>query len=70
MALGDNDGALICKKVGLFEIRSMFVLHERRTMGQFTRSIGHEILWFTVTVITLSDERCLNEMDEVVLHCV
>lgn len=30
-------------------------------MGQFTRSIGHEILWFTVTVISLSDERCLYE---------
>lgn len=70
MALGDNDGALVCRKDGPLEIRSMFVLHERNAMGQFTRSIGHEILWFTVTVITLSDERYLYEMDEVVIHCV
>lgn len=55
---------------GRLEIRSMFVLHERCTMGQFTRSIGHEILGFTVTVISLSDDRCLYEMNEVVLHCV
>lgn len=51
MALCDNDGALICRKDSPLEIRSMFVLHEWSTMGQFTRSIGHEILWFTVTVI-------------------
>lgn len=68
MALGDNDGALVCRKDGPLEIRSMFVLHEQSTMGQFTRSIGHEILWFTVTFITLSDERCLYEMDEVVIN--
>lgn len=70
MALADNDGALICRKDRLFQIRSMFVPPERSTMGQFTGSIGHEILWFTVTVISLSDERCLYEMDKVCLHCV
>lgn len=46
MALGDNDGALVCRKDGPLEIRSMFVLNERSTMGQFTRSAGHETLWF------------------------
>lgn len=67
MALGDNDGALVCRKDGPLEMRSMFVLHERSPMGQFTRSIGHEILRFTVTVISLSGERWLHEIDEVVL---
>lgn len=70
MALSDNDGALICRKDGPSEIRSMFVLHERSTMGQFTRSIGHEILGFTVTVISLSAEQPLYEMDVVVCDIV
>lgn len=71
MALGDNDGALICRKDMSPEIRLMFVLHEWSTMGWFTRSIGHEILWFTVTVVTvmpLSDERSLYEIDDEVLQ--
>lgn len=55
MALGDNDGALVCRKDGPFQIRSMFVLRECSTMGQFTGSVGHEILWFTVTVVSFSD---------------
>lgn len=68
MALGDNDGTLICKKHVSPEIRLMFVLHEWSTMGRFTRSIGHEILWFTVTVEPLSDERSLYEIDDEVLQ--
>lgn len=44
------------------------MLHERSTKGQFTRSIGHEILWFTVTVISLTDEGRLYEMDKVTLQ--
>jgi len=51
MALGDNDGALVCR-TGPSEIRSLFVLRERGAMGQFTTSIGHEILRFKVTVIS------------------
>lgn len=59
MALSDNDGALACRKDRPFQIRSMFVLRECSKMGQFTGSVGHEILWFRVTVVSLSDERCL-----------
>lgn len=32
-------------------------------MGQFTGSIGHEILWFTVAVMSLADERCRYIID-------
>jgi len=63
MALGDNDGALVCRKDRPLEIRSMFVLDEGSTMGQFTRSAGQEILWVTVTVISLRDERSHYELD-------
>lgn len=44
MAIADNDSALICRK-DRFQIRSMFELLEVSTMGQFTESIGHEILY-------------------------
>lgn len=52
MALGDNDSALVCKKDRSFRIRSMFALLESSVMGRFTRSVGHEILRFTMTVIS------------------
>lgn len=52
MALGDNDSALVCKKDRSFRIRSMFVLLDSSVMGRFTRSVGHEILRFTMTVIS------------------
>lgn len=55
MALGDNDGALVCRRDRLVEIRSMFVLHEYSLMGQFTGFIGHEILQFMVLVISLRE---------------
>lgn len=38
-------------------------------MGQFTRSVGHEILWFTVTVISLFDNRSYDEINEAVSRC-
>lgn len=43
MALVDNDGALVCKKDKLFQIRSMYALHEWSMMSQFTRSVGPEV---------------------------
>lgn len=53
MALGDNDSALVYKKDRSFRIRSMFALLESSVMGRFTRSVGHEILRFTMTVISI-----------------
>lgn len=49
MALCDNDGALVCRKDGLLEIRSMSVLCGQSTMGQFSRSTGHESCLLTVS---------------------
>lgn len=61
MALCDNDSALVCKKDGLIEIRSMSV----RKMGQFTRSIGHEILQLSALSHHLV-KMCLYDMDDIV----
>lgn len=60
MAIADNDGALICRK-DRFQIRSRFELLEVSTMGQFTGSTGY----FTVTAVSLSDQRCIFEIDKV-----